>query len=151
MPMNGIDPPSPNVIGVFPKYAFDARSTDCSSHGATFGATQPPPPFSGSKSTRAPYGGSLSSRFFSLRSRSLASSDGGTRSERLIDLFGRNTLPPCCKSGKPACPVYASSGRHVRLMSSCSGSFDTGCTPGANGNLLQTSLPCTCPGRFHLF
>src|SRR3954469_11098200 len=113
--MNGIEPPSPRDIALLPKYVFDARSTDASSHGAIFGASQPAPPFSGSNVTFAPYGGVLSSNSLSRVSRFVASSVGGMRSDNLSDVFGRSTFPPCTRSGNPAWPVYASAGRHVRF------------------------------------
>src|SRR5258707_15784865 len=106
--MNGIEPPSPQVMGGLPKNAFDARSTDCSSHEATGGASHPPPPFSGSKRTCAPYGGSDSRSSLSLPSMSFAAREGGVGSESLVGGGGRRTLPPCTRSGRPAWPVYDS-------------------------------------------
>src|SRR3569832_936211 len=98
--MKGIEPPSPNVIGPFPKYAFDAVSIDFSSHGAVTGASHPVPPFSGSNVTRAPYGGSLSKSAFNLLSRPRALRVGGRRSDNFNEVFGRSTLPPCTRSGR---------------------------------------------------
>src|SRR5438445_10232573 len=105
MPMKGMEPPSPHVMGGLPKKVFEARSMDCSGQGAVGGAAQPAPPFSGSKFTCAPYGGSDSKRVLSFWSTSEASRDGGMRRESLIDVEGRRTLPPCTRSGKPAWPV----------------------------------------------
>src|SRR2546428_12515448 len=134
IPMNGIDPPSPHVAAGLLKNAFDARSTESASHFAVFGASHPPAPFSESNWTRAPYGESDSSNFLSLRSRLRASREGGRRIESFSEVNGRNTLPPCTRSGIPACPVIDSVGRHHRLSSSSVVSLLIGRIPSPNGN-----------------
>ena len=61
MPMNGIEPPSPNVRVGWPNVAVDADSSAASSHGAVAGASHPGPLSPSLNDTRAPYGGSASS------------------------------------------------------------------------------------------
>ena len=142
MPIKGIVPPSPIHTAPFPKWVLDAASHAASSQPASGGAFQPAAPFSATKRTSAPDGGSRSSVDFRALVATAASTIGGIRRDNLMVVIGRSTLPASCKGGRPSIPITDNAGRQLRL-STASVPVAAGRISPRQGNLSCTASPNT--------
>jgi hypothetical protein len=98
MPMNGMLPPVPMYIASRPKNACEAACIDCSSHGASVGAFQPPIADSTLKRHARAVGRVALERALHGRPPPAGASVGGRRNDSFSVVCGSSTLPALRKA-----------------------------------------------------